>query len=191
MNSDAFKNRYANFLDDYKANSPLQAGRVLGADAQNALMDLGKTILPAFTATIKEADSEIHGWETTIKGLGTDFQLASSAVRSFAGAISSAISSALGTRNSGPNGFSGSPGSIAPATTPNGFNSGPATHGTGMGKQSSNGTPVNVKTAIYLDGKVIGQSTSSQFASNSQFPRQAAVGDSYSGWWAPDGNATA
>jgi hypothetical protein len=191
MNSDAFKNRYANFLDDYKANSPLQAGRVLGADAQNALMDLGKTILPAFTATIKEADSEIHGWETTIRGLGADFRAAESAVRGFTGAIGGAVSGVAAAISGA---FHGGPaaGALPPLT-------GQPRHPSGLapldphypGKQASNGTPVNVKTAIYLDGKVIGQSTSSQFASSSQFPRQAAVGDSYSGWWAPDGNATA
>jgi hypothetical protein len=189
MNSDAFKTRYANFMQDYKANSPLQAGRVLGADAQNALMDIGKTILPAFTATIKEADTEIHEWETTIKGLGTDFRAAESAVRGFTGAIGGAVSGVAAAISSA---FHGGPqtGTLGPTTgvlpkVP-GIQPGGA-----LGKQSSIGTPVNVKTAIYLDGKVIGQSTSSQFASNSQFPRQAAVGDSYSGWWAPDGNATA
>jgi hypothetical protein len=195
MNSDAFKNRYANFMQDYQANSPLQEGRVAWADAQNAMMDLGKTILPSVVQGIKDLDTGIKVSEVQVKSFSDALGPVVGGFNSLSGALNGllnafqgaalSIRSALGIGSSGPQ-----TGTLGPTTgvlpkVP-GIQPGGA-----LGKQSFIGTPVNVKTAIYLDGKVIGQSTSSQFASNSQFPRQAAVGDSYSGWWAPDGNATA
>jgi hypothetical protein len=97
------------------------------------------------------------------------------------GAISHAFSGGAGSALSPPiSGLPMHPSGLAPS-------SGQYPRQGGAGSMP----PIHIKTAINLDGRVIGRSTSSQFASNSQFPRQAAVGDSYSGWWAPDGNATA
>src|SRR6185312_3271152 len=56
MNSPEFKARYANFMQDYSAASPLQKGRQTFADFQNALTDLGTTTLPIATAALKGFD---------------------------------------------------------------------------------------------------------------------------------------
>ena len=47
---------------------------------------------------------------------------------------------------------------------------------------------MHIKTAVYLDGRVIGETMSSEMARLSMFPRQAPYGDSYAGWMAPDYN---
>jgi hypothetical protein len=61
-----------------------------------------------------------------------------------------------------------------------------------FGKHASNNTqPVNVKVAMYLDGKVIGQSTARQLTSQAMFPTQAAAGDTYASYVAGDWNANA
>ena len=56
------------------------------------------------------------------------------------------------------------------------------------GKQSEADTPVHIKTAVYLDGRIIGETISSELASLSTFPRQAPYSDTYLGWAAPDYN---
>jgi hypothetical protein len=71
--------------------------------------------------------------------------------------------------------FTGNGTNTGPA--PNGLTPAPSPSGTGLGKQSSNGTPIHVKTTLYLDGRVIGQSTSSQSHRilSSQDKRQLAI----------------
>lgn len=55
-------------------------------------------------------------------------------------------------------------------------------------RHASNDQPIHIKTAIYLDGRAIGENTSMHLARASTFPTQAAYGDSYLGWNAPDNN---
>ena len=56
------------------------------------------------------------------------------------------------------------------------------------GRPEGAAAPLHVKTAVYLDGRVLGEAMSSELARLSTFPRQAAYGDSYVGWAAPDYN---
>ena len=48
--------------------------------------------------------------------------------------------------------------------------------------------PIHIKTALYLDGRLLAETISSELAQLSTFPRQAPYGDSYVGWAAPDYN---
>lgn len=178
MNSPEFKNRYGNFMEDYKNQSPLQQGRIVAADAQNALMDLGKTVLPAFTLAIQAADLQIKNWTVVFQTLYS--------------AAQSAISGLFGV---GAAGAAWRPsGALANPAATGSFHGQPM-HPSGMGpqdrnypKQSSNDQPIHIKTAIYLDGRAIGENTSMHLARASTFPTQAAYGDSYLGWNAPDNN---
>jgi hypothetical protein len=182
MNSDAFKNRYANFQQDYNANSPLQAGRVLDADTQNALMDLGKTILPSLVHGIHDLDDGIHTSEAQFKAFADVIAPVVGGFHSLSGALNGLLGAVQGAGEGLRNKLG-----IPLPTTPKGledhFNPG---GNPPLGKQSSNTQPVHIKTAVYLDGKQIGESVSATLASISTFPRQAAFADSYNDWAAPD-----
>ncbi len=52
-------------------------------------------------------------------------------------------------------------------------------------------TPIHIKTAVYLDGRIIGEVVSSELARLSTFPRQAAYSDPYVAYAAPDYNSLA
>jgi hypothetical protein len=90
-----------------------------------------------------------------------------------------------------------SPGS--PVQTPGPIHGLPM-HPSGLGPQSelyprqggsgSAPPPINIKTTILLDGKVLAQAVSRGLGAISTFPHQAAAGDPYSSWVAPDWNAT-
>lgn len=183
MNSPEFKARYGNFMQDYRDQSPLQEGRQTLADAQNALMDLGKTVLPAFTLAIKSVDLEINNFSVLFKTLGSGVELAAGAVARFAGVLSSIhLPSWLG---GGSAQSIGGPGRSP--STPGNYNP----HGDGppeLGKQSSNQAPIHNRIVVMLDGRVLGEAMSSQMARATTFPTQAAYGDSYLGWNAPDNN---
>jgi hypothetical protein len=70
-------------------------------------------------------------------------------------------------------------------STPGNFNP----HGDGPPNTTGQlSVPMHIKTAVYLDGRVIGETMSSEMARLSMFPRQAPYGDSYAGWMAPDYN---
>jgi len=60
-----------------------------------------------------------------------------------------------------------------------------------QGGSGSAATPVNVRTTILLDGKVLADAVSHGLGALSTFPSQAAAGDTYSGWVAPDYSTTA
>ena len=51
--------------------------------------------------------------------------------------------------------------------------------------------PIHIKTAVYLDGRIIGEVVSSELARLSTFPRQAAYSDPYVAYAAPDYNSLA
>jgi hypothetical protein len=196
--------------------SPVQQTHQALADLQSALMDLGSVVLPLATKGIQAFDQIVlniagaFGDSGALSKLDDGQKAAIAALHNFPSIVGTAFSTAISSvETQFVTAIGGIPGALAGAIAaipgtitglfkggnggpaPNGFSAPPSTPGTGMGKQSSNGTPVNIRTAIYLDGKVIGQSTSSALAQLSTFPRQAAAADSYAGWWAPDGNATA
>jgi hypothetical protein len=60
-----------------------------------------------------------------------------------------------------------------------------------QGGSGSASPPVNVKTVILLDGKVLAQAMSRERGAASTFPSQAAAGDTYGSWVAPDYNVAA
>jgi hypothetical protein len=74
-------------------------------------------------------------------------------------------------------------------------------HPSGMGPQDRNyprqggsgssPPPVNVRTTILLDGKVLADAVSHGLGALSTFPNQAAAGDTYGSWVAPDYNTAA
>jgi hypothetical protein len=74
-------------------------------------------------------------------------------------------------------------------------------HPSGVGPQSSlyprqggsgsSPPPVNVRTTILLDGKVLADAVSHGLGALSTFPNQAAAGDTYGSWVAPDYNTAA
>jgi hypothetical protein len=173
MNSPEFKSRYGSFMQDYAGASPLQMGRTTWADLQNALMDLGKTVMPAVTHTLKDFDQGIKDSEAQVRGFG--------------GAISSAIAAAR-------NWFSGPPTLGTPGAQPD---PGAAArqelnrklNPTGD-KHSELSAPMHIKTAVYLDGRVIGETMSSEMARLSMFPRQASYSDPYAMWMPGDWQAT-
>ena len=70
MNSSEFKNRYASFMEDYSAGSPVQAARQSWADLQNVLMDLGSTVLPGVTRGLKGVDEVLTGIQALFGSAG-------------------------------------------------------------------------------------------------------------------------
>ena len=70
MNSSEFKNRYASFMEDYSAGSPVQASRQSWADLQNVLMDLGSTVLPGVTRGLKGVDEVLTGIQALFGSAG-------------------------------------------------------------------------------------------------------------------------
>jgi hypothetical protein len=150
----------------------------LAAFNWGSLTNIGPAISSAFTSIEAQLVSAISGIPGAVAG----------AIAGLPGAIGGSISGAI------HGAFGG--GSAGAPSTP--FTGQPR-HPSGLGpqsplypgKQASNPTPVNIKTAIYLDGKVIGQSTSSAFAHAATFPTQAASADTYASWVSPDFNTAA
>jgi hypothetical protein len=70
MNSSEFKNRYASFMEDYAAGSPVQAARQSWADFQNVLMNLGSTVLPGVTRGLKGVDEVLTGIQALFGSAG-------------------------------------------------------------------------------------------------------------------------
>ena len=70
MNSSEFKNRYASFMEDYSAGSPVQKARQSWADLQNVLMDLGSTVLPGVTRGLKGVDEVLTGIQALFGSAG-------------------------------------------------------------------------------------------------------------------------
>ena len=70
MNSSEFKNRYASFMEDYAAGSPVQKARQSWADLQNVLMDLGSTVLPGVTRGLKGVDEVLTGIQALFGSAG-------------------------------------------------------------------------------------------------------------------------
>ena len=194
MNSSEFKNRYASFMEDYSSGSPVQAARQSWADLQNVLMDIGSTVLPGVTRGLRGFDEVLTGvqalfgsagafqrmnadQQTALKGITDGLDIFVGRLKGIAGAISGFFGAGAG------------PG--APSPLPFGH----PMHPSGLGPQSplyphqsQADTPVHIKTAVYLDGRIIGETISSELAALSTFPRQAPHGDSYLGWAAPDYN---
>ena len=192
MNSSEFKNRYASFMEDYAAGSPVQKARQSWADLQNVLMDLGSSVLPGVTRG-RGVDEVLTGIQAlfgsagafqrmnddqkvALKGITDGLDIFIGRLKGIAGAIS---------------GFFGGGGPGAAAPLPYGH----PMHPSGLGPQSplyphqsQADTPVHIKTAVYLDGRIIGETISSELASLSTFPRQAPFSDTYLGWAAPDYN---
>jgi hypothetical protein len=162
----------------------------------------GPALLGNFIGAVKDFDTGIKVSEDQVKAFSNAFGPVVGGFNSLSGALNGLLNAvqgaALGIRGAIigaiSSAFHGAP---APAALPP-LHGQPA-HPSGLapsdphypGKQSSNGTPVNVKTAIYLDGRVIGQSTSSAFARAATFPTQAASADTYASWVAPDFNTAA
>ena len=194
MNSSEFKNRYASFMEDYSAGSPVQKARQSWADLQNVLMSLGNTVLPGVTrglglwtrcspafrrCSARRAHSSAlnDDQKTALKGITDGLDIFIGRLKGIAGAISGL--------------FGGGAGPGAPAPLPYGH----PMHPSGLGPQSplyphqsQADTPVHIKTAIYMDGRIIGETISSELAQLSTFPRQAPFSDTYLGWAAPDYN---
>ena len=198
MNSSEFKNRYASFMEDYSAGSPVQKARQSWADLQNVLMDLGSTVLPGVTKGLRGVDEVLTGIQAlfgstgafqrmnddqkvALKGITDGLDIFIGRLKGIAGTISSLFGS-------------GKP--VAPTPFPHVQ----PTHPGGIGNPNSNlyynnrqqqsqaDTPVHIKTAVYLDGRIIGETISSELAQLSTFPRQAPFSDTYLGWAAPDYN---
>ena len=70
MNSSEFKNRYASFMEDYAAGSPVQKARQSWADLQNVLMDLGSTVLPGVTRGLRGVDEVLTGIQALFGSAG-------------------------------------------------------------------------------------------------------------------------
>ena len=181
MNSSEFKNRYASFMEDYSAGSPVQQARQNWADLQNVLMNIGTVILPPLVAGFRSLDQillnvgALFGSKASYDRLDADQKKSIDQVRSLFG------------------GGTGSVAPIAPPPPPAGhWPLQPGTPGPRFtdphSHQSMNDTPVHIKTAVYLDGRIIGETISSELAQLSTFPRQAPFSDTYLGWAAPDYN---
>ena len=70
MNSSEFKNRYASFMEDYAAGSPVQKARQSWADLQNVLMDLGSSVLPGVTRGLRGVDEVLTGIQALFGSAG-------------------------------------------------------------------------------------------------------------------------
>jgi hypothetical protein len=66
MNGSDFQNRYANFSQEYSANSSLQAGRQTWGDAQNVMMDIGQTTLPPLVGALRGFDGVLKAIKATV-----------------------------------------------------------------------------------------------------------------------------
>jgi hypothetical protein len=184
MNSPAFKNRYGSFMQDYSAASPLQLGRQTWADAQVALMDLGKTVLPSVTQALKDIDKEIIYSEAQVKAFAAAISPAVDALHRLGGAIGGAISGVVGAFKSFGTGAPSGP-SIHPGRDVHSPAAGPYRY---EHQAQAEQQPIHIKTALYLDGSVIAEHMSTAMARLTTFPRQSANADPYASWMAPDYN---
>jgi len=61
MESQEYKNRYSNFMEDYEKNSPLQKARTVMQEFNVATQELGDKALPAATAALNIFSAVLHG----------------------------------------------------------------------------------------------------------------------------------
>ena len=182
MNSPEFKSRYANFLDQYNKNSPMQAGRQAWADTQNALMDLGKTLLPSVANGIKGFDDGLKQSEQQWTRFTTAMAPAINAVQGFGGAVLGAMNFLSNPRGEGRK-PQDDPGAAHRRELFEKLNP------SGNLKQGALESPnVHIKTAVYLDKRLLGEALSRELASLSTFPTQAPYSNSFGGWNSPDDN---
>ena len=170
MNSDAFKTRYAGFMDDFNANSPMQQFWRTWADLKNVLIDLGNIVMPPLLVALRAFDVVLKGIDTLIRKMPWVWEH----FNPYGGGASSGDRENHGT---GP--------SLAPLIQKESYTPG--------GKYNSGGNmdPIHIRTAVYLDGRIIAETVSTELARLSTFPGQAAYGDPYGGWMSPDHNTAA
>lgn len=103
---EAFNNRYANFMQNYQANSPIQQGRTALADFNIALMDIGSKVLPAVSGALKDFQGAIQTITKLIPGASSD---GGSTVgkRAIEGAAGGAVAGAAIGAFGGPVGMAG------------------------------------------------------------------------------------
>jgi hypothetical protein len=180
MNSAEFKNRYASFMQDYSAASPIQQMRQTWADLQNVLIDVGTVALPPVTSFLKDLDQGAKDSARQINTLVSALNSLAGPISAAVGAISGAVK---GLFNAGPSIGNPPPGSWPPAphlprpTGPLGY------YGPPPGGQA-----VTVHTALNVDGRKLAEATSTHLAELYTHPTQAPYSDSYLGYAAPDYN---
>jgi hypothetical protein len=203
MNSPEFKARYGSFMEDYRGASPLQMGRTAWADLQNALMDLGKTVMPAVTTGLKEFDTDIKVSADQVRAFGNAVSFVVNGIKGvFTGNVTGPDPGAAGRlklfQKLNPTGGLGGA-AIAPPNVPSthagpmGFTAPPGTQTQGGFAIPGSGqqlmiAPIHVKTALYMDSRMVATAMSSQLARLSTYPGQAPQGDSYASWVSPDYN---
>jgi hypothetical protein len=208
MNSPEFKNRYAGFMQDYNAISPLQMGRTAWADTQNVLMDIGANVLPPVVAGLKGLDAVLKDLDAVLKafpflsnfvnGPGLASNAWAAATDLTGGQIGNIGKSLFGGLSSW---WGGSPssGAIAPPLDAGAYERSmraqeertrdpEAARGRARmdADQKVSMLPIHVNAVTYLDGNVLARSMSTQLARLSTYPGQAPQGDSYGSWVAPD-----
>ena len=107
------------------------------------------------------------------------------AIASLIGVLSSAASS-LKTLGTGGAGAAPDPGAAGRRDLFQKLNPTGGLQKQGFNEGGGQTMPMHIRTAVYLDGRVIGETMSSELARLSTYPGQAPQGDSYASWVAPD-----
>lgn len=174
MTSDEFKNRYATFNEDYSKGSPLQQTRQAWGDLQNVLMDIGKTTMPMILPVLKEVDTELKQWKTTIEQVVSAAGKVPAALTAAANSISNFAAAAAGiTMPSLPRGDQGAVGAPFKSLTP----APPVPHIVPFKHDANN------RGDVYLDHRKVGEV---MWGRQGEFPTRAPHFDTHGSFAGPD-----
>ena len=136
-----------------------------------ALIGLGGAVSAIAALNWSAASSALQ----SISGALTTFV---DTIAGLAGKISDAVKSIIPALP-GP----AAPNNIGPWSGNGRYPAPPSTRGSGSGHAANE---THVRTAIYLDSRVLAEALSSPLAALTTYPAQAAQGDTYADWAAPD-----